>query len=174
MSWPSSPVRHHSSASLSEADATDPVARKSQKARIPPYSTSLEDVFQTKRALVNETLCKVQESTKKCENKLLALRTLRSRTKLGFQPAIDNMLLDEQRLKDEVDRRRAITEKLIMNKIESMTSEVAQFQKIMEQQLVGLRSCEEIIRNVLLLEKGEVASRRSTRCCCCCCCCCCC
>ena len=75
-------------------------------------ATTLDQVFHTKKVLVHEALSKVSEAKRACQKKLHELQSLQSRVEIGFQPALDQMVLDEERLLADVQRRRMITEKV--------------------------------------------------------------
>ncbi|GMI43814.1 hypothetical protein TrCOL_g12226 [Triparma columacea] len=115
---------------------------------------AIDQVFHSKKVKVHETLSRVQECKKECEKKLFELQSLQGRVEIGFQPALDQMLLEEERLLADVQRRRMITEKLIMNEIEVRTAAVKQQAKLLQQQMISIEGCEEIVKHVLKLEPG--------------------
>jgi len=108
--------------------------------------STLDHVFHNKKHLVHETLSRVQESKRECKKKLLELQSLANRVEIGFQPALDLMVLEEERLLADIERRRMITEKLIRNEIEKRTEGVRQQARLLEQQMVSIVGCEEVGR----------------------------
>lgn len=63
------------------------------------------------------------------------------------------MRLDDERLRSDLDRRLAITDKLIRNEVEKNQAPVKQHAKLLQQQLESMKQCEEIAKHVLKLER---------------------
>lgn len=116
-------------------------------------ATCSSQIYISRRHKIHETLHTVQKSHADLSHKLNELESMSSRIELGFHPALEQMVLDDERLRSDLDRRRAITEKLIRNEIESEQAPIKQHRRLLQQQLVSVQQCEEIVKHVLKLEK---------------------
>ena len=151
-SKPTNDIHNEGPAGGCHAPSKSSVAHPPAPPRVPDLPTP-DHLFVNRKQKLHDTLHKVQKSSSALERTLIELDALQSRVELGFLPALEQMKLDDERLRSDLDRRLAITEKLIRNEIEKKQAPVKQHAKLLKQQLMSVNQCEEIAKHVLKLEK---------------------
>jgi hypothetical protein len=117
-----------------------------------PDEGPLADAYVHRKADLHGTLHKVQLASKEVNRKIAELEAMCSSIALGFEPALESVALDSERLKSEIDRRRMLTESTIFDKISKLQAPIQQHLKLLQQQQVGMAGCSEIAKSALTLD----------------------